>query len=256
MAFISKSQGVSAGATILLPQWAASITNNAQQYSGDWTWTPNSTWVNDFRMGYVFIRNITVIGDDNLLPSNPWPNGYGMDTGVTNPLYGGFPTIKITGFNGVLGGGSTRTSRRGPQGDVDLVESVSYLHGKHAFKFGFEYLDMIYDGDSFTGAQGVASFTNLQAFLQGTPKSGSILLGNPDQDTRMHWFGGFVQDDWRIKPRITLNLGLRYENYTPRNRAAQLPRQFRSECQFIATLRRFCNSVPARPYCFGISRLV
>ncbi len=215
MAFISKSQGVSAGATILLPQWAASITNNAQQYSGDWTWTPNSTWVNDFRMGYVFIRNITVIGDDNLLASNPWPNGYGMDTGVTNPLYGGFPTIKITGFTGVLGGGSTRTSRRGPQGDVDLVENVSYLHGEHAFKFGFEYLDMIYDGDSFTGAQGVASFKTLQAFLQGTPNSGSILLGNPDQNTRMHWFGGFVQDDWRIKPRVTLNLGLRYENYLP-----------------------------------------
>ena len=158
MAFISKSQGVSAGATILLPQWAASITNNAQQYSGDWTWTPNSTWVNDFRMGYVFIRNITLIGDGNLLPSNPWPNGYGMNTGVTNPLYGGFPNVKISGFSGGLGGGSTRTSRRGPQGDVDLVESVSYLRGKHVFKFGFEYLDMIYDGDSFTGAQGVASF--------------------------------------------------------------------------------------------------
>ncbi len=215
LAFVSKSQGVSAGATILLPQWAASITNNAQQYSGDWTWTPNSTWVNDFRMGYVFIRNITLIGDDNLLPSNPWPNGYGMNTGVTNPLYGGFPNIKITGFSGGLGGGSTRTSRRGPQGDVDLVESVSYLRGKHAFKFGFEYLDMIYDGDSFTGAQGVASFSSLQSFLQGTPNKGSILLGNPDQNTRMHWYGGFIQDDWRIKPRITLNLGLRYENYTP-----------------------------------------
>ncbi len=215
MAFISKSQGVSAGATILLPQWAASITNNAQQYSGDWTWTPNSTWVNDFRMGYVFIRNVTLIGDGNLLASNPWPNGYSMNTGVTNPLYGGFPNVKISGFSGGLGGGSTRTSRRGPQGDVDLVESVSYVRGKHVFKFGFEYLDMIYDGDSFTGAQGVASFPNLQGFLQGTPNKGSIVLGNPDQNTRMHWYGGFVQDDWRIKPRVTLNLGLRYENYTP-----------------------------------------
>jgi hypothetical protein len=214
LVFISKSQGVSAGATILLPQWAASITNNAQQYSGDWTWTPNSTWVNDLRMGYVFIRNITLIADANLLPSNPWPNGYSMNTGVTNPLYGGLPTINITGFAS-LGGGKTRTTRRGPQGDVDLVESVSYLHGKHVFKFGFEYLDMVYDGDSFTGAQGVASFASLQTFLQGTPKSGSILLGNPDQNTRMHWYGGFVQDDWRIKPRITLNLGLRYENYAP-----------------------------------------
>ena len=215
MLFISKSEATSAGATVVLPQWGIGITNNAQQYSGDWTWVPNSTWVNDVRLGYVFIRNLTVPGDQNLIPSNPWPNGYSMNTGVTNPLYGGFPTIKFNSFTGVLGGGSSRTTRRGPQGDVDLVESVSYLRGRHAFKFGFEYLDMLYDGDSFTGAQGVATFSNLQNFLQGIPKSGSITLGDATINARSHWFGGFLQDDWRIQPKITLNLGLRYEYYTP-----------------------------------------
>ena len=69
MLFISKSAGRTVPALpILLPQWGAAITNNAQQYSGDWTWTPNSTWVNDFRLGYVFIRNITLVGDGNLIP--------------------------------------------------------------------------------------------------------------------------------------------------------------------------------------------
>ena len=34
--------------------------NNVQQYSGDWTWTPNSTLVNDFRLGYVFIQESDV----------------------------------------------------------------------------------------------------------------------------------------------------------------------------------------------------
>ncbi len=114
------------GATELLPQyWTAGI-NNGQQYSGSWTWTPNSTVVNDFRLGYVFIRNQTLNGDVDMIPGNPWPSGYGMPTGVTNPLYGGLPTITFSSFSGVLGA-NARTSSGGPQGDVDLVDTVSYL---------------------------------------------------------------------------------------------------------------------------------
>jgi hypothetical protein len=214
MYFVSKSQNLMAGSAILA-QWGTIAINDAQQYDGDWTWTPNSTWVNDVRLGYVYINNQDQTPDQNMLPSNPWPSGYGMNTGVTNPLYGGFPEITFSSFKGVLGeGGSGRVGRRGPEGDVDLVESVSYLHGKHAFKYGFEFLDMIKDGYSLPGVQGIAAFTTLQNFLQGIPNSGSIYLGDPTEYAQSHWYGVFFQDDWRIKPRVTLNLGLRYEYYT------------------------------------------
>ena len=53
--------------------------------------------------------------DANLLAAAPWPTGYGMNTGVTNPLYGGFPTITIGGFNGKLGS-DQKGSIRGPEG--------------------------------------------------------------------------------------------------------------------------------------------
>jgi carboxypeptidase family protein len=212
MYYVSKSQNLTTGTGTVLPQWATGANNDSQQYDGNWTWTPNSTWVNDFRLGYVFIHDSTFTPDQNMLAGNPWPNGYGMNTGVTNPLYGGFPTITFTSFTGVLGC-NCRTGIRGPQGDVDLVENVSYLRGKHSFKFGFEYLDVIFDGNAYPGVQGAANFPDLQSFLQGIPDKGSIFLGNADQNTRMHWYGGFIQDDWRIKPRITLNLGLRYEYY-------------------------------------------
>src|SRR5579864_1273688 len=100
-----------------------------------------------------------------------------MKTGVdvaANPLYGGLPQITFGDFSGYLGEGS-RQSRRGPEGDVNLVESVSYLRGKHAFKVGFDYLDIVFDGNTFTTAQGVANFASpgsLEAFLQGQPSSG------------------------------------------------------------------------------------
>lgn len=199
------------------PQWLVTVPQNAYQYDGDWTWTPNSNWVNDFRMGYVYVKNTTYPGDLNMIAGNPWPGGYGMPTGVTEPSYGGFPEIDVLSFSGMLGAGR-RTGTRGPEGDVDLVESVSYLRGKHTFKFGFEYIDIVFDGTSFSQSQGQIQFTNLQNFLQGIPNNWTILLGSVSANTqneRANWYGGFVQDDWRITPRITLNLGLRYEYAGP-----------------------------------------
>ena len=203
------------------PQWNHTTIDDAWQYSGGWTWTLTSTLLNDFRLGYVYYANTMGVVDDNVLPSSPWglssaglPTGYGMNTGVTNPLYGSFPVVKITGFTGILGGGG-RTSRRGPTGGLDLVETLSYLRGKHAFKYGFEYLDNVFDGDAYSGAQGTATFSNLQNFLQGIPANASILLGDSTENMRSRWFGIFAQDDWRLSPRVTLNLGVRYEHYGP-----------------------------------------
>jgi len=216
--YISKtSQTVNAAAGELLPQWNAAVTTNIQMYEGAWTWTPGSSWVNDLRVGYSFLDDLTLPGDVKINPSDAWPSGYGMKTGVdvaANPLYGGLPQITFTGFNGYLGEGS-RQSHRGPEGDVNLVESVSYLRGKHAFKVGFDYIDIIFDGNTFTTAQGVAKFGPLESFLQGQPSGGSILLGNPQTNIRSHWYGGFIQDDWRVTTRVTLNLGVRYDYATP-----------------------------------------
>ncbi len=212
--YVSKSVSENLGATELQPQYYTAGINNGQQYSGSWTWTPNSTWVNDFRLGYVFIRNQTLNGDVNMIPGNPWPSGYSMPTGVTNPLYGGLTTITFSSFSGVLGA-DARTSSGGPQGDIDLVDTVSYLHGKHTFKYGFEYINIIYNHINYTNATGTVLFSNLQSYLEGNVNNASIPLGNPAIIGRSNWFAGFAQDDWRLTPRLTLNLGLRYEIYTP-----------------------------------------
>ena len=161
--------------------------NDAQQYSGDWTWTPNSTWVNDFRLGYVYYRNVTVHwrrqpASVESLAERLW-HEYGRDESA---CMAGFPTSRFTSFSGGLGGGRPDQSRRGPEGDVDLVESVSYLRGKHAFKFGFEYLDIVFDGDSPTaGLKARSTSRHLQNFpRRASRQSGSILLGDPTQTRR------------------------------------------------------------------------
>ncbi len=215
MVYISRAdQVVSYAAGQLEPQWRGTVPTDAKMFNGAWTWTPSSTWVNDFRGGLALLHNQTTSGDVGMIPANPWPTGYGFNTGVTNPLYGGLPEIDITSFNGYLGAGK-RTGVRGPEGTADFVDSVSHLRGKHAFKFGFEYMDSIYDNNSYNQANGQVTFTTLQNFLTGTVSKGKIFIGNPDVIVRLHSFGGFFQDDWRVTTRVTLNLGLRYEYSQP-----------------------------------------
>jgi len=207
-----QSKSTQYSATGLTHEWGTTATQYARQMSGGWTWTPSSTWVNDFKLGYVYIINNTIDPSDFRNPADPWPQGYGMNTGVTNPLYFGAPAIQITGFQTL--GANVRTSRGGPQGDFNLLETVSTLRGQHSLKFGFEFVDIVFNLNVFTNAQGLASFSNLQNFLQGIPASGTfIYLGNPEGGFGGHWYSGFAQDDWRIKRNVTLNLGLRYEHY-------------------------------------------
>jgi len=108
--------------------------------------------------------------------------------------------------------------------------NYSWLTGTHAFKSGYEYqsintevddVNPKYGQDSYAGgfsrpagaATDAATF-NLADFLMGARSSYSLV--NPyvfELRQRMHF--AYLQDDWRVSPRLTLNLGLRYEFATP-----------------------------------------
>ena len=208
----------------LTSYWGTFVPASTQAFDGLWTWTPNSTWVNEFRGGLAYLRNQTLAVDRTAIPNNPWtgfdsngiPKGYGINTGVDLsqfPLYGGLPLLAIKGFSNL--GSGNKSSVRGPEGSIDIVEHLSYLRGKHAFKFGFEYLDAIFDGSTYNLGYGQVNFSSLQNFLKGSTNGGNILEGNPDFNGRSHNYAAFAQDDWRVKTRLTLNLGLRWTVTTP-----------------------------------------
>ena len=216
--FVSKAyQQVQYSTSQLTPMWEGVVPSSVQQYTGNWTWTPNSTWVNEFRGGYGFLHASTASADGNLFPVNPWPNGYGFNSGIDPakyPLYGGLPNITFSDFNSYLGAGK-RTGVRGPEGNFSLLDNVAYLRGKHAFKFGFQFIDIIYDNNAYNYANGQIKFKHLENFLDGNAKGGNLLVGDPNVVARAHWFALFAQDDFRLSTRVTLNLGLRWEYQAP-----------------------------------------
>ncbi len=206
----------------LLAQWVYQVPQKVWMVSGTWTWTPSSSWVNSVTLGEVLGDEQTRHADYLTPIASPWPTGYGMNTGQDPKVnaasierIGGLPKITIGGLTGYLGA-DNRSARRGPkEGDIDLQDTVSYLRGKHSFKFGFQFTDLVFIGDTADFSQGVINFNSLTTFLQGTVNNGNIQAGNPAFNARGHWYGAFIQDDWRLTPRLTVNLGLRYEYATP-----------------------------------------
>ena len=191
----------------LQPQWLSQAAPVTQVVGFDWTWTPNSRWVNTARFSHnSFWEKIAP------LDTNVDPNKYGLNTGVTDPRLFGFPTINpSTQYFDYLGGVTNWPSWTSPSHTENYSDTASYTLGRHAIRFGgvfsnggVQYLRAPY-------GRGLVDFDYLPDFLSGNVASWGLLYGDPARDVHMRSWGGFAQDDFRVTARLTLNLGLRYD---------------------------------------------
>ncbi len=216
------------------PLWGSGIFIRSMSTVENWIWNPSSNVVNEFRFGYDRLTQGFTIGDQGIIPdgstlgtactaSGCGGKGYPLNTGVT--VGGGLPNITINGFGGGLGNpNGTRPGITGPSPYFDFQDSVSYLRGAHALKFGAEITHIQADQTTtdfrgvdvnFKGGLAFSGSSPLEDFFAGTPNVGSVTVGNGNRTMKWMHYAGFVQDDWRIKPRLMVNLGLRYEYNQP-----------------------------------------
>jgi hypothetical protein len=189
--------------------------------------------VNDLRFTYLrrkFIDTRPGAGD-NLAAS------IGL-TGVSDaafpafviPGYGAPSSVTIGNSTAALGNSTAVARFQTPILDRQILDTLSWQRGKHALKFGGEFraaanneirdrssaglfsFSPLITGFNSTGGNGLASF------LLGEVNSASIQVSDKIR-TRASYLGLFVQDDWRVTDRLTINVGLRWEVEYPRKEA-------------------------------------
>jgi hypothetical protein len=196
----------------LAPQWLSHAEPITQVFGIDWTWTPNSRWVNTARFSRnSFYEKIAPL-DTNADPATV----YGLKTGVTDPRLFGFPIIyPSTDDFDHLGGVSGWPTWTAPSHTENYSDTVSYTAGRHTVRFGGDFSN---GGVEYLRAgfgRGEVDFETLQDFMTGNVQFWELQYGDPARSIHMRSFSLFAQDDFRATRRLTLNLGLRYDVTRP-----------------------------------------
>jgi hypothetical protein len=142
------------------------------------------------------------------------PADFGIHNGINESI--GLPQINIAGGSLNFGGPANNPTGRG---DSTLVvsDTLSYLRGRHSLKLGGEFRQFL--NNNFRQGAGLFNFPTVAAFLAGTANSFSVTLGNQTSSIAQGALGFFAQDNYKLWPNLTLELGLRYDwNMTPTER--------------------------------------
>jgi hypothetical protein len=186
------------------------LTIKQKLYSITDTYVFSSNVVNQARFGFNRLRVTSV-------PEEPFT---ASQLGISSPLasiFPGAPTLRVFGGDSQFFFGSAPLSDQSSRiNGYNFSDTLSITSGNHRLRMGgdYRYSTIKFYFNAFS--RGQINFPGFSQFLQG----GSIfttvsLLGSGvfDRFYRVKDWSAFIQDDWKIHPRLTLNLGLRYDFY-------------------------------------------
>jgi len=138
----------------------------------------------------------------------------------------GIPRVEVEGlpFDRIRFGADRSENTPGilAQNIFEFSDTLTKVVGNHALKIGGVYRKEQDNSDSSGGSRPLYSFFGLFNLANGTPIFEAVNAdprnGNPADAQRYfstNYWAGFVQDDWKVRPNLTFNLGLRYEYYSP-----------------------------------------
>jgi hypothetical protein len=198
-----KSRQPNVNASTPLSQFTGSQANDVRKYLFKDTWSINDRFVNDFRTSLSrFVLDFTV-------PAT----------------FSNFPNAEVDPLGLNIG-----PQGCSPQGNIintyQVLDNISYVRGKHTLKAGIEWRHWIAPGNFLPRSRGEWDYGDLSTLINDLVPDGNngalrgagsgFFAGNQNA------IYGFAQDDWKVTPRLTLNLGLRYEwNGVPRDDGLQ-----------------------------------
>jgi len=195
---------------------SATLNNKVQSVAADWSHIFNPALLNDVRVGFNRFKDAT-------LPLDFGSNA-GNTAGIPNANHGGnssgLTKINISGYQQL--GDSLWVPETIAENVYQLGDTLSWTHGKHSLKFGVDFRRQQRNFFQQTAPSGLLQFSGnyssygLADVLLGIPQSTlqDHLAGIVDP-TRYWDLSEFVQDNIRVTPNLTLNVGLRYELSSP-----------------------------------------
>ena len=229
--------GLGLGAGSRLAQFAQTSPTRVQLISASLLSTLSSTRINEVRFGYSRYRTSFAALDANTDFSAPNLN---FGTGKL-----GLPEIDFSGIFDNLGATGFSIPRGRTSQTFQILDNFTWVAGRHTIKFGGEYRRAIIDSFNDNLERGLFSFspensTNLTACgvtpLSGCNDPGTLALvafylgdtfpsadaGNTQRTTYNNGLAFFVQDDFRVRPNLTINFGVRWEYFGPISEAHNL----------------------------------
>jgi hypothetical protein len=200
---------------------SSTLDNRVQSVALDWDHIFNPGLLNDARFGFNRFKDAT-------LPLDFGTNA-GNAAGIPNANHGGnssgLTKININGYTQL--GDSLWVPETIAENVYQLADTVSWTRGKHSLKFGVDFRRQQRNFFQQTAPSGQLQFSGIYS-AQGLNGLADALLGIPQNTLQDHLAGKvdptrywdlseFVQDNIRVTPNLTLNLGLRYEINSPAN---------------------------------------
>lgn len=230
------------------------VYSDAKQYAFSLNTIITPTLVNDLRLNYTR-GNFS----EDFSPEYAIKTGRSLagDFGLPHLTQGGMPLFLIArdgNYTGTDLGSGGSTNNFNIEKQYNLNDVMYWTRGNMSWKFGFDLSNAQLGVTPFFAASGgrwdfrTVNTSNNRG--TGLPNGGntvaSFLLGVPnavdirplllDYNYRWNSFAGFVQNDWKIRPNISLNLGMRYSLQMPRSEKNNLQGVFRQDLAQSVTL--------------------
>ncbi len=179
------------------------------------TWTLTPTTVNELRVGYSRFRQARQ--NNNLFDFHAAAGLTGFDASTVTPENVGWPAIRIPGFD--IGKNSLPDGRG--DNNYSVSDTLSFTKGAHHLRAGADFTRYEVNRFNNGGSRGTFTFGTRYSgfafadFMTGWADSISRTVGSPHSFLRWSAAAGFLQDDWKATSKLTVNLGVRYELFTP-----------------------------------------